>query len=695
MTITDTNAWGQVKFTASGLKESASGTVLTVNGINLIYEDLPYRPHVRPGDSLTFSYADQVSSSVSGEQFTLVDANASSPLTVTGPITVTGNYVTQYYLALETDPSGVTAPSGEGRYDEGTYAYIATDQYIDMIPDSSRYSFTQWTTTDMSELTDPTAVETAVLMDGPKTVTANYMLQYNVTFDASGVYNDWTDIVVNIDGNGYDVGNLPVSLWWDEGSLHSFAFYSPLTVDLGAARYVWIGTSGLSPALQSGSIMATASGIINGIYTLQYNVTFNRSGVQSDFAGAVVSIDGVNVRGIPISFWWGYGSSHSFSFKSPLPVTPNAKKYVWNNTSGLSDLQSDTITVSKSGTVTGNYLTQWNVTFVQTGLDSSAQGTVVTVNGTALSYSNFTYSTWVDNGSTVTYSYTQTVPSSTTGKQFNLSSVSGPAPGFTVTSAQTVTFNYVVQWNITFAQTGVENFNGTVVTIDESDHNVTRLPASFWWDNDSVHSFLYQSPLIAGTVQYVWNSTSGLSSLRSNNLTISDHGNVTGNYLTQSMLKVTAHCPVNILVISPTGSRVGYDGSSKSIINEISGATYTGSGTDPQVITIPSPAPGTYTVEVYGTGTGSYTITVDFIAENGSTTSTITWTGTTSPGKLDENTVQLDEQGKVVPEFSSVAVLLLFMVAALCAAIVCKKKLITGKHKRVQPHDLTRTTEGT
>ncbi|MCJ7767040.1 zinc-ribbon domain-containing protein, partial [Candidatus Bathyarchaeota archaeon] len=106
-------------------------------------------------------------------------------------------------------------------------------------------------------------------------------------------------------------------------------------------------------------------------------------------------------------------------------------------------------------------------------------------------------------------------------------------------------------------------------------------------------------------------------------------------------VRITAHSPVNILVTSLDGSRVGYDWTANTTVNEIDGSTYTGPGTEPQVISIPSLFPDTYTVNAYGTGTGSYTITVDSIAENDSTTSTTTWTGTTSPGRLDENTVQV------------------------------------------------------
>lgn len=104
----------------------------------------------------------------------------------------------------------------------------------------------------------------------------------------------------------------------------------------------------------------TVSVLLNGrefthIHT--YEITFNQSGVGSDFAGAVVAIDGTeyNVSMLPVSFLWNSGSTHIFEFNSPLVVDQNVKQYVWANTTGLITAQSGSITVSGSGDVTGNF----------------------------------------------------------------------------------------------------------------------------------------------------------------------------------------------------------------------------------------------------------------------------------------------------------------------------------------------------
>jgi len=92
----------------------------------------------------------------------------------------------------------------------------------------------------------------------------------------------------------------------------------------------------------------------------QYKITFDQTGVGSDFIGTVVVIDGSNygVSALPVSLSFYIGSTHNFAFQSPLVVPPGAKQYDWNSTSGLSTLQSGSITATGPGNVTGNYVTR-------------------------------------------------------------------------------------------------------------------------------------------------------------------------------------------------------------------------------------------------------------------------------------------------------------------------------------------------
>ena len=273
--------------------------------------------------------------------------------------TATAHYIAQYYLNMTSNPPDATVPAGEGWYDANTTVSIFAPEYVSIVAGASRYRFDGWTTTDMSEISDPSSPSTTVYLDKPKTVTANYVRQFGITFEQAGVDSDYTGTILTVDGNNYDYGSLPVSFWWDEGSTHTFAYHSPLVVD------------------------------------------------------------------------------------------PNAKRYIWESTTGLSDKQSDTITVTTNGTITGNYKTQYQITFDQIGLDSSATGTVVTVNGNPLDYNSFPFSQWLDEGTSVTYSYESIVSSSVQGKRFSLSYVTGPTSPFTVDEPETVVGNYITQYYLT------------------------------------------------------------------------------------------------------------------------------------------------------------------------------------------------------------------------------------------------------
>ncbi len=159
----------------------------------------------------------------------------------------------------------------------------------------------------------------------------------------------------------------------------------------------------------TGGFTATEEGVVVGTYKTQYLVTFDQVGVGSDFTGAVLTVDGVDyaVTGLPVSFWWDEGSTHSFSYSSPLVVASNAKQYVYTSTSGLSSAQSDSsFVVTASGSITGNYKTQYYLTML---VSPSGAGTVTpgsgwqdagtTLNIGVTANSGYVFSSWTGVGS--------------------------------------------------------------------------------------------------------------------------------------------------------------------------------------------------------------------------------------------------------------------------------------------------------
>jgi len=499
--------------------------------------------------------------------------------------TVTANYKTQYYLTVVTNPLGVATPSGEGWYDADSSATISTSQYTSIIPSSSRYRFDGWTTADMSEITDPSMISTSVLMDKAKTVTAGYVIQYYLTvtsaydtpvgmgwYDAGAtanasltsgvvsggegtqyVFTSWsgdasgtglTSNAIIMNGPKTATANWKTQYfltvnsahgtsggqgWYDLGST-AYATVNPLTVS-GAAgvRYVFTGWSGDASGAGSPSnaITMNAPKTATADWKTQYCLTVN------------------SAYGTPSGMgWYDSGATAYATLNTGLVDDGNGARHVFTNwngdASGTNYAQSNPITMNGPKNAAADWKTRYGVTFSQSGLDNSASGTIVTVNGAAESYSDLPYYLWVDSGASVNYAYGD-VSSSAVGKKFVLTGVSGPGSPMTVTGPLTVTGNYETQYSVTFDQTGVgSDFTGTIVTIDGTAYSGNALPAVFWWNSNSAHTFSYASPLIVNiSRQYSWASTTGLSTLQSGTLVTSGSGSVAGNYGGESKCQVT------------------------------------------------------------------------------------------------------------------------------------------------------------
>lgn len=537
-----------ITFDQTGASSDFTGTVLEVDNIPYNITTLPVSFAWQVGSAHNFTFHSPMIVNPSLKQYVWTSTSGLSTsqdgsITLTTYGSIVGHYGTQYYLTLTTSPPGVASPSGAGWYDAGSYASISAPEFVDIVLDICRYKFCNWTAAYMGEITNSTAPTTTVLMDQGKAVTANYAIQYKVTFGQLGIGTDFVGTVVNIDGTDYTRGALPASFWWNSGSSHSFSFSSPLVVNV-STQYVWNSTSGLK-TLQNGTLAIASSGSMTGNYILQtkYLISFGCTGVGSDFTDTVVTVDGVNydLSELNASFWWDSDSNHTFSYASPLAPTTD-KQYVWTSTSGLSTLQGGSIVVSGSGSVTGNYKTQYYLT-----LTTNPSG-VTSPSGAG----------WYDAGTNATVSiptgFVDIVPGCsryrfngwTTANMTEIADPTRSPTNVTMDEAKTVTANYVAQYVLVFKQTAVgADFTGTVVAIDTINYNVTSLPATFFWDNGTTHSFDFKSPLIVtpNAKRYAWASTSGLSTQQSDFLVVMSCGNITGNYKTQYYLTVATSPP--------------------------------------------------------------------------------------------------------------------------------------------------------
>jgi uncharacterized repeat protein (TIGR02543 family) len=266
----------------------------------------------------------------------------SDPILMDGPKTATANWKTQYCLTVV---SLYDTPGGAGWYDSGTTAYatLATGT-VDIVPGWVKAVFTGWggDASGTGLTSDP------ITMNGPKTAIADWEIQYYLS-----VVTDPSKLV-SIPGEDWYANCTWVTLTSPQ--------YVPNATGISGVRYnftYWdVDGASQGTGVNPINIHMNAPHIATAHFTLQFLVTFNQTGVGSDFNGTVVIIDGSNydVSTLPAPFWWDSGSTHNFAFLSPLVVPPGAKQYDWASTSGLSTLQLDPITITASGSVTGNYV---------------------------------------------------------------------------------------------------------------------------------------------------------------------------------------------------------------------------------------------------------------------------------------------------------------------------------------------------
>ena len=145
--------------------------------------------------------------------------------------------------------------------------------------------------------------------------------------------------------------------------------------------------------------------------------SFAQIGLDSDTgANTVVSIGTTTAPAgsLPLAEWFDDGSAVTYSYGALVNTEPaSTKRYRRTSVTGLASGTN----VTAASTVTANYIVQWAQTFTQSGLDTDATGTVVTVDGTPKMLTDPLFTTFVDAGATVAYNYTISVTSSAAGKK--------------------------------------------------------------------------------------------------------------------------------------------------------------------------------------------------------------------------------------------------------------------------------------
>jgi len=276
----------------------------------------------------------------------------------------------------------------------------------------------------------------------------------------------------------------------------------------------------------SRTITVSGSTTYTAYYETEYKVGFGMYGVDPDFTETLVTIDDkpYNATSLPVFFWWKEDISHTYAFQSLLVVTPKAMRYVWNSTTGLSSLRTDSITVSKSGSVTGNYSIQFYLTL------ATNPSNVTTPSGESWYYNGTDASISTDKNVNITLGASRyQFRSWTTTNVTQISNPNSPSTTVLMDNAKTVTANYITQYYLTVIST-----HGSPALTSEWFDSGTSIAANVtcpWPPEATDTRYVCTGWTGTGSV-----STSGTTT--SVTFTIDEPSSITWNWKTQYLLTV-------------------------------------------------------------------------------------------------------------------------------------------------------------
>jgi plastocyanin len=143
---------------------------------------VPFSVEVDQGSRVSFVFNASVAGAVD-TRYVFVNANASSPRTVSSSVTIIGNYKTQYYLAVNS-PLG-TNPTGQGWYDSGSTASSSVSSTVTIAgPPKIYYTSLGYVGTGSAGNGTGTSVKFAV--NSPSSVTWKWHGQLTLYPDGDG-----------------------------------------------------------------------------------------------------------------------------------------------------------------------------------------------------------------------------------------------------------------------------------------------------------------------------------------------------------------------------------------------------------------------------------------------------------------------------------------------------------------------------
>jgi len=278
------------------------------------------------------------------------------------------------------------------------------------------------------------AATTFTDMNGGNIRNVNYYKQYQITITTLGIGSGTSTTVASLGASNYLQSQVPATQWVNASATVTYSFTNLVVVN-ASAKYVWSSASGCSQSAISGTITASSACTLTGVFGIQYLLTINLGGhgVSAPLSGNYYQ----NGTVVQVTVQGGLDDTGSIRF-------------VYNGTTGsgsgsyTGSSNPFSVTMNAPVVETFSWKTQFFVRVTASGIGGDDAAAVVTLNSVDYKLSQLPYSTWLDAGTFITYSYHS--PVTLSGNQFVWSSTSG--------SSQSLQSN-------TFALSGSDTLIGT------------------------------------------------------------------------------------------------------------------------------------------------------------------------------------------------------------------------------------------
>jgi hypothetical protein len=213
---------------------------------------LPFNAVITDASTHTYSFPSPVNDPNPGIRY----ITSAQPTTIDGSKNVhdVAIYTTQYFLTVQATPQAAAIADASltpsAWEDSGSSVSVSTDSEI-VLDANNRYAFDHW-----SGDASGTAPLTAILMDGPKTATANYVLQHLLTVNVSGLDVNSTTITNGAITLGTASASAPLVVWVNDGPLALDASANVNSPD--GKQYFFQGFSPAAPAKLTAPFTTTA-----------------------------------------------------------------------------------------------------------------------------------------------------------------------------------------------------------------------------------------------------------------------------------------------------------------------------------------------------------------------------------------------------------------------------------------------------